>query len=286
MPSTMTPLRYPGGKSKLKKYMRQIIAVNGLEGGTYVEPYAGGAGIAVDLILSGTVSKAILNDIDPSIFAFWHSVLYDTDALCEQIRYTPVTVNEWLKQREVQKNKNEVTLLELGFSTFFLNRTNRSGIIEGGIIGGLRQSGSYKLDCRFNKDTLIDKIRDISWHRDRFEIHCKDAEELLTSSHSWLLSPRTFLFIDPPYVGKGSKLYGSFYRKENHERIAALIRELAVPWLVTYDNVPLVENMYADYKQMKYSVNYTAQRKYAGSEIMIFSNGLAIPVPGRMLKVI
>lgn len=286
MPSTMTPLRYPGGKSKLKKYMRQIIAVNGLEGGTYVEPYAGGAGIAVDLILSGTVSKAILNDIDPSIFAFWHSVLYDTDALCEQIRYTPVTVNEWLKQREVQKNKNEVTLLELGFSTFFLNRTNRSGIIEGGIIGGLRQSGSYKLDCRFNKDTLIDKIRDISWHRDRFEIHCKDAEELLTSSHSWLLSPRTFLFIDPPYVGKGSKLYGSFYRKENHERIAALIRELTVPWLVTYDNVPLVENMYADYKQMKYSVNYTAQRKYAGSEIMIFSNGLAIPVPGRMLKVI
>lgn len=286
MPSTMTPLRYPGGKSKLKKYMRQIIAVNGLEGGTYVEPYAGGAGIAVDLILSGTVSKAILNDIDPSIFAFWHSVLYDTDALCEQIRYTPVTVNEWLKQREVQKNKNEVTLLELGFSTFFLNRTNRSGIIEGGIIGGLRQSGSYKLDCRFNKDTLIDKIRDISWHRDRFEIHCKDAEELLTSSHSWLLSPRTFLFIDPPYVGKGSKLYGSFYRKENHERIAALIGELTVPWLVTYDNVPLVENMYADYKQMKYSVNYTAQRKYAGSEIMIFSNGLAIPVPGRMLKVI
>lgn len=263
-----------------------MIAVNGLEGGTYVEPYAGGAGIAVDLALSGTVSKVILNDIDPSIFAFWHSVLFETDALCERILYTPVTVDEWRKQREVQKIKDETPLLELGFSTFFLNRTNRSGIIEGGVIGGILQSGNYKIDCRFNKDALINKIREIARHRNRFEIHGRDAEEVLTGQHSWLSDPRTLFFIDPPYIGKGSQLYASFYRKEDHECIAGLIRGLAVPWVVTYYNVPMVEQMYADFRQKKYSVNYTAQSKYAGSEIMVFSDELIIPVPGRMLNVI
>ncbi|TOD09223.1 DNA adenine methylase, partial [Vibrio parahaemolyticus] len=160
-----SPLRYPGGKSKLTAYVVETLKLNELEGGTYVEPFAGGCAIAWYLLLEGHVENVWINDLDPAIHAFWYSVLNRTDDLCQLIENTDVTIEEWHIQKSIYAN-DRTNSLELGFATFFLNRTNRSGIIKAGVIGGLEQNGNYLLDCRFNKERLIEQIRAIAACRD------------------------------------------------------------------------------------------------------------------------
>ena len=160
MTRTASPLRYPGGKSALHNLVSDIIHANGLDGGHYAEPFAGGGGLAHSLLFEGIVREIHLNDIDPAIAAFWRAILEQNDELCAMIETTPVTIEQWHDQKKIYARFFEQRDdLQLGFATLFLNRTNRSGIIKGaGVIGGLRQTGNYLLDCRFNKVDLIRKI--------------------------------------------------------------------------------------------------------------------------------
>ncbi len=153
-----SPLRYPGGKTKIAPFIKELFYENNLVGMDYVEPYAGGAGAALTLLFEEYVSTITINDYDRSIYAFWHSIINNTEEFCEKISKTPIDVETWLVQKEIQKNKTNETLFSLGFSTFFLNRTNISGVIKGGVIGGKKQTGKYKIDARFNKSDLISKI--------------------------------------------------------------------------------------------------------------------------------
>ena len=172
---SLSPLRYPGGKNKLSSYVQQLIKYNNLEKCTYIEPYTGGGAVALRLLFDGVVDNIIINDFDRSIYAFWYSVLNYTDELCSLIEKTPVTMENWFKQRDIQKEKDNVDLLTLGFSTLFLNRTNRSGIIKAGVIGGLNQTGNYKIDCRFNKDNIIEKIKSIANFKEKITLYNLDT---------------------------------------------------------------------------------------------------------------
>ena len=202
-----SPLRYPGGKSKLSAYVLETIKLNHLLGGTYVEPFAGGAAIAWYLLLEGHVNKIYINDLNPSIHAFWHCVLNDADKLCKLIKDTAVTIEEWHIQKEIQFSDN-TTLLQRGFSTFFLNRTNRSGIIKGGVIGGLDQVGNYKVDCRYNKERLIGQIKAIASRKDQINLNNLDAAEFLDDVLP-SIDDKCLINIDPPYYVKGRGLYRS-----------------------------------------------------------------------------
>ena len=179
MSKYVSPLRYPGGKLKVVDYIKRMFEVNDLVGGTYVEPYAGGASVALSLLFSKYAGRIKINDIDRAIYAFWYAVLNETEALCRMIANTPVTMDTWEAQHELQKHKAEADLLELGFSTFFLNRTNRSGILNGGVIGGKNQTGTYKIDARYNKADLIDRIEHIAGYADLIELTSIDAVALI-----------------------------------------------------------------------------------------------------------
>jgi len=174
-----SPLRYPGGKGRLAGYFKKIYEANSLLGGVYVEPYAGGASVALSLLIDGYASKVIINDIDSSIYAFWYSVINRTEELCQLINDTPVNVKTWDLQRRIQKEQEQHDLLELGFSTFFLNRTNRSGILSAGIIGGKSQLGKWQIDARFNKKELISRIQCISQYGGKIELYHLDAIRLV-----------------------------------------------------------------------------------------------------------
>ena len=200
----LSPLRYPGGKAKIADFIKQVVKDNDLLDGVYVEPYAGGAAVALSLLMDEYVSRIIINDKDRSIYAFWHSVLYDTDRLCQLIEETPVNMETWRGQRELQspENKETVNLLTLGFSTFFMNRTNRSGIIKAGVIGGFDQTGNYKIDARYRKEDLIARIRRIASYADRIELHHEDAADLVNHI-AQTEQENTILYLDPPYYKKG-----------------------------------------------------------------------------------
>lgn len=272
----VSPLRYPGGKLKVVDFIKRLMEENDLCGGTYIEPYAGGANVALSLLLSKYAKRIKINDIDRSIYAFWYSVLVETENLCRMIKDIDVTMEVWERQHEVQKHKCEVDLLELGFSTFFLNRTNRSGILNGGVIGGKAQLGKYKIDARYNKKDLIERIEIIAAHGSRIELTSMDAVTLI-KRYKRQPAAKTLCYLDPPYYVKGKDLYLNYYNDDDHRKIAEAIMKYKGKWIISYDAVELIKKLYEDYRQTEYYLSYSAGNPSKGRELMVFSDGLILP---------
>jgi DNA adenine methylase len=264
-----SPLRYPGGKTKLVAYVIETLEINDLIGGTYVEPFAGGAGIAWYLLLNEKVKHVCINDLNTSIYAFWYCVLNKTQELSQLIMDTPVTIDEWHKQKLIQ-NSSDTTIIERGFSTFFLNRTNRSGIIKGGVMGGKNQDGKYKLDCRYNKEKLVKKIISIANLKERITLTKKDAKVFLADDIN-NIEKKCLINIDPPYYVKGKGLYQNFFEHNDHYELRNVIQALERPWIVTYDNAPEINHLYNDFSPLSFDLRYTAQTKRDGSEVIVYS---------------
>ncbi|MFA0251464.1 DNA adenine methylase [Vibrio sp. 10N.261.45.A4] len=271
-----TPLRYPGGKGKFAGFVKQIFETNELLDGHYVEPFAGGAGVALDLLLNEYVSHIHINDLDRAIYSFWIAVTQHTEELCQLIRNTPITIEQWHVQKEVLKDIESYNLLEIAFATFFLNRTNRSGILKAGVIGGKAQSGKWKLDVRFNKEDLIKRIELIGRFRDRIHVYNLDAVELLTRIVPTLPN-KTLVYLDPPYYVKGKGLYRNFYNHDDHIQIAQTLNTVDKPWIVSYDNVEEIKDIYSEYRIDDYFLSYTAQQKKKGAEVMIYGPSIVTP---------
>lgn len=265
-----TPLRYPGGKGKMYKQVKQIILGNDLQDKTYVEPFAGGFGIGIKLLSNGEVTKAIINDYDYHIYAIWHCIFYDTNNFINLIRNAEINIEVWRQQKEVYRNYNNYSILEVGFSAFFLNRTNYSGVLKGGPIGGLNQEGSYKIDCRFNRDNLISNIKAISQYRDVIEVYNLDAKDFISKIVGGR-KEKLFFNFDPPYVKKGRELYTNFYNENDHRQLAqTIITQCSnVNWIMTYDDSPLIKDIYGEFENVEFTLTYTAGTKKKGKEILI-----------------
>lgn len=272
-----SPLRYPGGKNKLSAFLAKICIDNSIHN-HYVEPYAGGASVALFLLLEGYVSKITINDKDRSIFAFWHSVKNNCEELCNLIDKTEITIENWHKQKEIQRQKEVADLLTLGFSTLFLNRTNRSGIIKGGVIGGINQEGNYKIDCRYNKEDIKRRIRLISKYGSDIEIYNDDAIDLIDKIQLTAENTGTIFYFDPPYYLKADQLYMNHYMDEHHKGVSDKIKSINnVHWIVSYDDNINIEKLYLDLPTKKYSFNHSAGISKSGKEIMFFSHNLKQP---------
>ncbi|NHQ84871.1 DNA adenine methylase [Iodobacter sp. HSC-16F04] len=272
-----TPLRYPGGKGKLAYYVKSLIEENNLHDGHYVEPYAGGAGVAIELLMQEYVRKIHINDIDPAVHGFWHSVLYETDELCRLINDTPVNMATWHEQKAIISDTINHSLLEIGFATFFLNRTNRSGILKAGVIGGKEQSGKWKLDVRYTKKNLLERITKIAAYESRIILHNKDTADLIKNLPADL-HKNALVYLDPPYYIKGQDLYRNFYCHNDHiEIMLALSQSKILNWIVSYDNAEQIREIYRDFRKIEYSLQYSAQNKTVGEEVMIFSSKIKIP---------
>lgn len=272
-----SPLRYPGGKNKLAAFIAKICCDNGIDG-HYVEPYAGGASVALFLLLEGFVRHITINDKDRSIYAFWYSVLNYENDLCRMIEETPITIEEWRRQKNIQRNKDSVELLELGFSTLFLNRTNRSGIITAGPIGGVEQNGDYKLDCRFNKAEIVRRIKKIACRRSDISLFNIDALLLIELVEREKLDNNVIFYFDPPYYHKADSLYLNFYNYKNHKEVSERILNIqGINWIVSYDNVHEIRKLYGTSLKKEYSFKHTAYEQREGKEILYFSKNLQIP---------
>lgn len=273
-----SPLRYPGGKGRLSPFVQRIFEDNNLLDGHYVEPYAGGAAVGLSLLMLEYASHIHINDISKPVYLFWKAVLDDTDALCKRIRDTRVTVSEWKRQRSILRNFQDYSRISVAFSMFFLNRTNRSGIVHGGgMIGGHKQTGEWKLDARYNKQELIRRIEAIAAYSNRIRVSNKDAETFLKNTVP-KLPVKTLTFLDPPYFKQGHSLYENHYLPEDHIRLAGEFkRKLRRNWIISYDNHSQIRKAYRGCQKLIYSLPYSAARRYEGSEVMFFSPDLAVP---------
>lgn len=251
-----SPLRYPGGKGKLAPFMGLMINKMNIQNGTYIEPFAGGAGVALMLLMEGYVDNIVINDYDKAIYSVWRAIVSEPENLVDRILHTPVDIEEWKKQKEIYVGQNSKYSLDLAFATFFLNRTNRSGILKGGPIGGFEQTGNYGIDARYNAEKLVERIRAIAKHKKHIKVYNKEIvsfiEHVLPS-----YGQNTLTYFDPPYFKKGPELYKNFFDKEDHAKIARLILS-GVPgnWIITYDDTPEIIELYKQQCIRRYDLNY------------------------------
>lgn len=279
MPRTYSPLRYPGGKTQLSGFVQQILKLNRLSDIVYAEPFAGGFGAGLELLFKDTVKSVIINDYDIAIYSIWYAILNETERFIRDINNIKINIHEWEKQKDKYHELSEKKeySYELALATYFLNRTNRSGIITGGPIGGKHQNGKYLLDCRFNKDNLSNKIKKISKYRDRIELYNLEANEFIDKIILEYRPEEIFLFFDPPYYEQGKNLYTNFFEHENHVNLKKKIESLnEYFWILTYDWKKEILDIYEGYDRYLYNINYYAANVKKAKEILIHSDRVLI----------
>lgn len=273
---TPSPLRYPGGKTVLYQKIKEILEKNNLKNCIYMEPFSGGAGLALKLLMSKDVKRIVINDYDYAIYSFWHNVLFENEKFCSDIEKINIDLKEWKRQKEIYDNQENYSMYELGVAAFFLNRTNRSGIIKGGPIGGKKQEGKYKIDCRFNKTALIQKIKEIGKYKNKIKLFNYDVNDFIKQVVMRQKNENYFIYFDPPYIKKGPELYKDHFNHSEHTYLSENIKKMLYEknWIITYDENKLVHKLYSDFKLENFVLNYSAGKNKIGQEVMIMSNSI------------
>lgn len=283
--SFYSPLRYPGGKGRVADYFKKIFHDNLLYDGTYIEPYAGGASVALALLFNEYASKIVINDKDIALYAFWYSILHDTENFIKKVSETKINIENWEISKKIHSDKENQTLTDIGFSTFFLNRTNRSGILKAGIIGGKSQNGEWKMDARFNKKDLINRIEKIALYKSKISVYNLDAIDLIKNLKE-KIEEKSLFYFDPPYYVKGKDLYMNYYNHDDHKKVALEIGKIKKQkWIVSYDDVEPIQKNFEQFRQKKFQLDYSAgNNNKKGNEIMFFSDNLYISEYERFLE--
>ncbi len=276
----ISPLRYPGGKAALAPFFAELMDAQTPRPHTYVEPFAGGGGAALRLLYEEYVDRIVLNDLNPGIAAFWRAVFWNTDELIGLIASCELSIDAWHTYRE-QYTSPLSSDLELGFATLYLNRTNRSGILDARPIGGLRQTGKWKIGARFNREGLIERVRILGSYRNRVEVLQSDALDMLKATDT----KRVFFYIDPPYLTQGDDLYMNTLSWNDHEKLSRILMDRHNHWVLTYDVDPRVPNMlYQDLRCAEFSIKHTAAVQQMGNEYAVFSPRLRVESIGRLSR--
>ncbi len=284
---TLSPLRYPGGKASFTEFFGDVLEKNDLCGGLYAEPFAGGAGAAIGLLVSGYVDRIAINDGDPRVYSFWKTVIGNTTKLIKKIEATAVTLEEWERQRAIYLNPEGKSHLALGFASFFLNRCNRSGIlVNGGPIGGKHQQGKWKLDVRYNKKELIERIDRIAEYGDRVMVFGEEAEVFMSMVPKLADGDPSLIYLDPPYFDKGRLLYMNHFAPEDHVHLGGLVKSMKSKWLMTYDNCPEIRHIYSWANCKRFSLKYSAYESRDGGEVLIWPDNLKMPPLGGSARMV
>lgn len=271
-----SPLRYPGGKGKVVNSIKKIIDANSLKGLEYAEPFAGGASVALSLLLDGYSQNIYINDKDRAIYAFWYSIINHKDEFVDMISSIPINMDSWFAQKQIFE-QHDSSLFKLGFATFFLNRTNRSGILKAGVIGGKNQSGKYSISERFHKENLIKRIELIHKVKDRIFLFNLDVIDFI-SEVSNVMTQNSVIYLDPPYYNKGKDLYMNHFQHIDHIVLKDYIETLdQYNWIVTYDNTPQINEIYQGIKKKFYNLNYSLINASKGQEVLFVKKNLIVP---------
>lgn len=290
----ISPLRYPGSKRSLFSFIKKTFEINKIHPSIFIEPFAGGASVALQMLQENLTDQIILVDVDPWITSFWQTVFFDTDWLVEQIYSIDVTIEKWHEL----KGSNPTSTRDQALTCFFLNRTSFSGILEASVgpIGGKEQKSIYKIDCRFMRDTLSNRIRQASLFKERVHAiwNCSWIEGIrkVRSEQENGKVPRSglFFYLDPPFFEEAYALYRFYFTEKDHLELRDYLLTLKDNWLLSYDSAEQVNLLYGEAistgmngaKQHNIELHYSlAQlpKRKRGKEVII-TNLKVLPKPG------
>jgi DNA adenine methylase len=284
----LSPLRYPGGKRRLVPYVAAAMRANNLVPDLFVEPFAGGASVALELAELGLVKQIALCDLDPWVASFWQTVFEDCDWLCNKVETIDVTLATWDRLKRTRAKGRRWQAL----ACLYLNRTSFNGTLhhQAGPIGGRTQQGAYDLACRFPRARLISRIRacerlaaagKVAW------VACEPALAAITRarSHAHREGLSMFTYLDPPFWAKSSKLYRYSFVEGEHDELAEALRWLREPWLLSYDLSPEVNALYQrhDVRRARVELVYTGTQRTAYEELVI-ANLQQLPADTRLWR--
>ncbi len=259
----------------MTSFFIRLFEHNHMENITYAEPYAGGVGAGINLLVLDKIERLIINDANIGIYSFWKSFVNDPDRFIGKVRDVNVSLEEWERQHHIYKRATEPSV-ELGFAVFFLSRTNRSGILSAGPIGGRnvsrQETATYKINCRFNKPMLIKRLETIAAKADQISVHNLDAIDFLQK-----LDEKTFVYLDPPYFVKGGCLYMNHYLENDHVKLANDLKKVSFRWVLSYDNVPEIRELYKNYDLFRFELSYSAHTSKKGEELLTHSSNISMP---------
>lgn len=264
--------------------LRDIRRLNALSHTALAEPFAGGAGASLKLLYLEETHRIHINDADPAIYDFWHSVVNRPEPFLDMLSRTRASMAEWERQKAAYMSTTRLSQLRRGFAAFYLNRCNRSGIIvNGGPIGGVKQTGKWKIGARFNKNKLAERCSRLAEYQDRIQISCEDGLHFIDG----LNVNEAFFFIDPPYFEKGPTLYLNGLDIAYHTSLAERLRQMGdAAWVLTYDDCPQIRRMYRGWARVRpFSIRYTAARRRSGNEVMITPLWMRLPTAQASLSV-
>lgn len=272
----ISPLRYPGGKARLAPYIAHLMARQRPRPKAYAEAFAGGAGAALRLLVDDEVDHIYINDLDPGIAALWRCIFNDTEQLISAVETEEISIEAWHRHSHTYRNPSSASDIELGFATFFLNRCNRSGILSARPIGGLDQTGTWKIDARFNRDGLASRIKNLGKYSSRVTLSEMDAQSFIRTLET--RSDDVLLYVDPPYLVQGDRLYMDSLTANDHRSLSNLLHDTPLRWLLTYDaDKRITEELYRGFRCVEFSILHTAQIQRTGVEYAVFGNQLILP---------
>lgn len=268
-----SPFRYPGGKAFLTDFVERGLKELDMRIEFYVEPFAGGAGAALNLLNRQAVERVVLNDLDIRMYSAWRAMLEENERFLEKLQSVSVDVATWKKCREIVTSPTNRYSFDLGFATFFINRTSRGGIVLGsGPTGGYKQESVWKIDARFYRETMLRRCKWIGDNAKRIAIHQERAISFLRKCAATLPQAQTYYFIDPPYVAAGSRLYFNAMSPEDHAELSTFLIEGNLKnWVLTYDNHPLIRKLYSTMDLSQLEVGYSLRRSRNEKELLISS---------------
>ncbi len=284
----LSPLRYPGAKARLATFVAEVLKLNKLKPKLMVEPFAGGLSVSLKLLQAGYVEKIAIGEKDPLVASFWKVAFDQTAWLMKEIRTIPITIERW----KYFRGSEFTTDRERALACIFINRTSFSGIMatSAGPIGGQKQESDYKIDCRFNRDMLCNRLEKIGALKDKVVFIENSSWEatLKKASQSGYKKKDVFYYLDPPFYFKANKLYRHYFSDEDHQELHDTITREKSPWLLSYDMADAIVEKYTKNGTMPNKIGFlysaAAQTSRTETEELIITNLSLLPKEATLRK--
>lgn len=279
--SHISPLRYPGGKSRIWEHLAAQYTqapLGELDAEIWFEPFAGGLGAGLKMLQESIIGELWFCEANRGLGALWGELVANPTALIDTVSSLPerMSLDVYQEALAVLAAPDSYPQLQVAVAALVVNRCSRSGMVTPttGPIGGKQQDGKYRVGDRWNLPRTISTLEKLAPLTRYMRFVGPDGISALAGLPNSGFAEEVFVFADPPYVGAGQRLYQHGLDESGHRALADALHDLdETHWVLAYDEAPLVRELYEGLHIQEYTLHHTANRSKSGAELLIYGPG-------------